>query len=112
MDLVKLVPVIFSLLLLSAHFFRAGWLPLVIFYLSLIGLLFVKQRWVARLIQFSLIIGSIEWIRTLMMYVTARQAMGQPWTRLVFILGAVALFAALSSMVFQSRTLKTRYKLK
>ena len=112
MDLVKLVPVVFSLLLLSAHFFRAGWLPLVIFYLSLIGLLFVKRRWIARLIQFFLILGSIEWIRTLMVYVTARQAMGQPWTRLVLILGAVALFTALSSLVFQSRTLKVRYKLK
>ena len=112
MNLVKLTPVVSSLLMLNAHFFRAGWLPLVLLYLFLVGLLFVRRSWVARLIQISLIIGSIEWIRTLMMYVTARQAMGQPWTRLVLILGAVVLFTALSSLVFQSRTLKVRYKLK
>jgi hypothetical protein len=47
-----------------------------------------------------------------MMYVAARQAMGQPWKRLVLILGAVALFTALSSLIFQTRSLKIRYKLK
>ena len=112
MDLVKLIPAVVSLLLLSAHFFRAGWLPLVIIYLVLVDLLLVKRSWVARLIQFTLILGSIEWIRTLMMYVAARQAMGQPWKRLVLILGAVALFTALSSLIFQTRSLKIRYKLK
>lgn len=111
MDFVKLTPVILSLLLLSAHFFRAGWLPLVIYYLSLIGLLFVRRGWAARLIQLSLVLGSLEWMRALMMYVAERQAMGQPWRRLALILGTIALFTALSALVFQCRSLKIRLKI-
>lgn len=112
MDYVKLSPAIFCLLLLGAHFFRAGWLPLVIFYLSLVGLLFVKRDWVARLVQLSLVLGSLEWVRSLMVYVAERQAIGQPWKRLALILGTIALFTALSAIVFQCRSLKIRYKLR
>ena len=111
MDIIKLTPAIVSLLLLSAHFYRAGWVFLVVYYLSLVGLLFVRRAWVARLVQISLVIGSVEWVRTLVGYVAVRQTSGQLWVRLVVILGTVALIAALSALVFQLRALKIRYKI-
>ncbi|MEA3500722.1 MAG: hypothetical protein U9R41_06885, partial [Candidatus Marinimicrobia bacterium] len=56
-------PIILSLLLLGAHFNKAGWLPLVIFCVILPFTLFVKRVWIARLVQIVLILGAIEWIR-------------------------------------------------
>ena len=40
-----------------------------------------------------------------------RIALGQPWTRLALILGAVALFTAASALVFSHRRLATRFAL-
>ena len=36
--------------------------------------------------------------------------MGQPWTRMVIILGAVTLFTALSALVFRNKLVRQRYK--
>ena len=111
MNALKLTPIIISLLLLSAHFFRVGLFPLVALCSILPVLLFVQRGWIARLIQTLLVIGSIEWVRTSFTLATERQAVGQPWTRLVIILGLVALFTGLSALVFQCRSLRERYKL-
>ena len=39
-----------------------------------------------------------------------RVAFGEPWTRLAMILGAVALFTALSALVFRSKSLRDFYE--
>jgi hypothetical protein len=62
-----------------------------------------------QLIQVALLLGSIEWIRTLVIFVQQRIDFGQPWTRLAIILGSVALFTALSALVFRSQTLRQRF---
>ncbi|MBL7032084.1 MAG: hypothetical protein ISR97_02755 [Nitrospira sp.] len=109
MNFLKLIPVILSFLLLAAHFYRAGILALVFIYLIITLSLLIKELWVARLSQVFLVIGALEWVRTLLSLVEMRQAMGMPWTRLAMILGGVALFTGLSALVFQSRSLKKRY---
>jgi hypothetical protein len=38
-------------------------------------------------------------------------ALGQPWVRLVVILGTVALLTAASALVFRNPRLKARYRL-
>ncbi len=111
MNILKLTPVILSFALLCAHFFRAGQLPFVILLGTLPVLLYVKQWWVARLLQVFLVVGSVEWIRTLFTIAVRRHTFGLPWGRLVIILGLVTLFTALSSLVFQSHSMKKRYKL-
>ncbi len=111
MNILRLLPAIFSLLLLSAHFSRAGLLIFSLLFLIVQLLLFIKRAWVARLIQIVLIIGTIEWIRTIVNYVLERQAIGEPYIRLVIILGIVALFTGLSALVFKNQFLKERYKL-
>jgi hypothetical protein len=72
-------------------------------------LLFLKKPWVPRLFQFLLILGALEWLRSLYYLAAMRIAWEQPWARLAIILGAVALFTALSALVFSSRDMRARY---
>ena len=111
MNIIRLLPVILSLLVLGAHYFRSGIYFIVVIILGLLGLLFVKKAWVARLTQVVLVLGMIEWIRTLFELVAVRQAFGQPWARMVAILGIVALLTGASALVFRGAALKERYEL-
>ncbi len=111
MNGLRLFPVIFCFLILSAHFSRAGLSLFSLIFLLIPFLLLIKQVWVVRTIQILLIFGSIEWIRTLFIYVNERQVNGEPYIRLVIILGIVALFTGLSALSFRNQALKKRYNL-
>ena len=112
MTFIRLLPVILSSLLLGAHFFRAGLTFLAVLIVLFPALLLVKRAWVARLAQLVLVLGGIEWVRTLIIFVAARREMGQPWTRLAVILGTVALFTIGSGLLFSlSGALRKRYGL-
>ncbi len=112
MTFVRLIPVFLSALLLGAHFFRAGLTYLAALIVLIPVVLLVKRAWGARLTQFVLFLGGIEWIRTLLVFVAARREMEQPWTRLAVILGTVALFTIWSGLLFSlSGALRKRYGL-
>ena len=106
---IQLLPVLFSMLLLAAHFLRADIIPLVILFLLLPIGLFIRKTVIARIFQIILILGSIEWIRTTFLLVAIREQEGQPWTKLVVILASVAFFTFASLFVFFLKTLRTRY---
>jgi len=109
MNALRLVPVILSFLLLGAHFYRSG-LPIGAGFCVVIPVfLLVRDSWVPRLIQIFLLLGALEWLRTLFVIANMRIAYDQPWVRMAIILGAVALFTALSGLVFRSKTLRKRY---
>jgi hypothetical protein len=110
MNVLKLLPVVLSFLLLGAHFYRAGLIPLTVLCAAILFLLFLKKRWIPRLLQVLLVVGAIEWLRTLYMFAAMRIAWDQPWGRLALILGGVALFTALSSLVFRNRKLRDYYQ--
>ena len=110
MNLLRLLPVILSMLLLAAHFYRAGLLPLTVLCLALPLLLLLRRAWVPLLFQAVLVLGALEWLRALYGFAAMRIAFGEPWARLAVILGAVALFTGLSGLVFRSRKLRVRYK--
>ena len=107
----KLIPVFLSLLLLVAHFMRAGNLVFGALSMSLLFSLFFRHPYIARIIQVVLVLGAMEWIRTAVEMVSLRLDYGQPWIRLVSILGTVALFTLLSASVFFLKSLKERYKI-
>lgn len=111
MNLVRLLPVLLSSLLLAAHFFRFGHLFLVLLSLIFPALLWIRKRWAVRVVQGILIIGSIEWLRTLLVFANIRIAVGEPWVRLVLILGTVAALTLASTFVFRLSALKKRYSL-
>jgi len=110
MNFFRLLPVILSFLLMSAHFFRVGQIYLAGACIVILILLLPKKTWVPRLFQVLLIAASLEWLRTLYMFVQVRIAFDEPWTRLAIILGTVALLTALSGLVFTGKALRARYQ--
>ena len=112
MAVLRLVPVFFSALLLAAHFLRMESIPLVVLVVLIPLALFVKRPWAARLVQLALILGALEWVRTLLNLIGEREAEGEPWTRLAVILGLVALFTVSAALPFWfSRPVRARYGL-
>jgi hypothetical protein len=105
------VPVVLSLVMLGAHFMRFGNTIGVVGSVVLIVLLIVRRPWVARLIQIVLVIGTLEWIRTLYELVQLRVAHGQPFTRMLIILSVVAAVTFCSALLFQLPTMKRVYRL-
>ena len=105
------VPIVLSLALLGAHLMRADVDIGVIGAAVMIGLLFVREAWVARLMQVVLVLGTIEWLRTSLELTQARAAQGEPYTRLAIILGAVVVATVGSALLFQTREMKRIYNL-
>ncbi|MCU0764817.1 MAG: hypothetical protein MUF32_02035 [Burkholderiaceae bacterium] len=105
----RLILPFLALLLLAAHFYRADWLAPALLSAALTLLLAVPRAWAARAVQLALVAGAIEWLRTLAAIVALRMATGQPYLRLVLILGGVAAFTLLAAWVFQHRTLRARF---
>jgi hypothetical protein len=105
-----LLPAGLSALVLGAHFLRRGELGLLAACLVLLGLLFVRRPWAVRLLQLALLAGAFEWLRTLAQLLPARRAAGEPWVRLVAILGGVALLTLLGAALFETRRLRARYR--
>ena len=105
------VPVVLSIVILGAHFMRYGNSIGVFGSLVLIILLFVRRAWVARMVQVILVLGALEWVRTLYELAQWRAAQGEPATRMVIILGVVAAVTFGSALLFQAKTLKKIYRL-
>ncbi len=107
----RLILPLLALLLLAAHFYRADRMVLAVLCAALTLLLVVPRPWAARTLQAALVLGAIEWLRTLASFAATRVAVGQPYLRLALILGAVAAFTLLAAWVFQHRTLRSRFRL-
>lgn len=104
------VPVVLSLLVLGAHFLRYGNLPGVVASAVLLGLLLLRRPWVAMLMQVALVLGALEWFRTLYALAQFRAAHEQPFGRMVFILGIVAMVALGSALLFRLPALRDVYR--
>jgi len=105
------VPVVLSILVLGAHFLRYGNSIGVLVALLLVALLFLRRPWVARLMQVVLVLGTLEWLRTMYELGHIRALHGQPYGRMLVILGIVAAITLCSALLFQSRTLRKIYGL-
>ena len=110
MTALQLLPVVLSLIVLGAHFLRAG-SPILVLIVLVLALLGVRRTWAARVVQVTLVLGAIEWCRTLSSLVVERAHTGQPVGRLIAILGSVALVTLLSALLFRTRTLRRVYNL-
>ena len=103
-----LVPPGLSLLVLAAHFLRGGDLSPMLLCVGLLGLLFVRRPWATRVLQIALVLGAVEWIRTGIDLVSARQASGEPFERMATILEVVAWVTFLSALLFELPPLRRR----
>lgn len=111
MTALLLLPPVFSLLVLGAHFLRAQQWLWVAACAVLIALLAVPRAWVARLAVVALLLGTLEWAWTAALLAQQRLALGQPWQRMVLILAVVAVLTAASTLVFRHRRLRERYRI-
>ena len=110
MTKVYLAPVVSCLLLLALHFFRNDNMLAMLLSILMISFVFIRRPWAARMLQICLLLGAAEWIRTTIFLAAAKNETGEPFLRLVIILGAVSLFTLLSSFVFQTERLKTYFR--
>ena len=111
MNFVRLLPVVLSLLLLAAHFSRAGLPALVILTVAFLPLLLVRRPWIARITQLVLVLGAMEWFRATVFYILDRRARGDDWGRLALILGTVIVVTLASGLIFQHPKIRQRYRM-
>lgn len=101
--LARLGLTVIALLLLAAHFWRAGeWWGVG---LSLAGLVLlpIGQPWARRLLQALLLAGMLEWLWTGALIAQERVALGMPWGRMALILGAVACLTGAAALLLPDR---------
>ena len=100
---------VLAVVLVGAHFFRAGSYALVALCLILPLLLLYKKRWSLIVLQCAAYAASLVWIGAALELVQMRQQMGRPWTTAALILCGVALFTLLAGVLLNSRSLRERY---
>jgi hypothetical protein len=105
------IPIVLSLVILGAHFLRYGNVFGLAGVGGLLALLFVRRPFAARVLQLALILGAAEWGYTLYRLAHFRAAMDLPSTRMAIILGAVAALTFCSALLFETRPLRTDYRL-
>ena len=109
MNFLRLLPVFISFLLMGAHFLRAGQMVIAVALVMSAVAVLIRQYWVPWVIQVLLLLGAVEWLLTLYSVAQIRIGQDMPWMRMAIILGVVALFTALSCLVFRSKALRERY---
>jgi hypothetical protein len=100
-----------ALLLLAAHLFHSGAVPLAALAILLVGLLAVPRPWAARTLQVILAVAVIEWILTTVGLAQLRLRHDEPYVRLAVILGFVTLFTACAAAAFQHPLLRAHFRL-
>ena len=103
-----LTPAVLSALVLAAHFLRRGQLVACALCLAAASLAFVRKPWAPRLLQAFLLLGVLEWARTLMVLLAERRAEGEPAGKLVVIVGAVIAVALLGAALAGTRRVLER----
>jgi len=104
--------VVVSLLLLAAHFLKAGVGVLVVAALAAIGLVWVRRPWAARILQALLVLGGLEWLRTIPRYLAEYRMIGKSPAHMAVILISVAIFTILTAFVFQTKRQQQRFGFK
>lgn len=107
----RLIAPILAILLLGASFLRAGDELMIVACAALLLLLAVPRPWAALAVQLGLLLAALRWLWLTWLIASMRAAMGIPYTRLVLILGTVALLTLLAALVFRSGRLRRYYRL-
>jgi hypothetical protein len=94
----RAVPLVLSTLAIAAHFFRAGMFAIVLFVLVAPLLVITREKVLIRIVQLLLLAAAAEWIRTAVVLAHERIAYGLPVTRMLVILGMVALLTTMSAL--------------
>jgi hypothetical protein len=93
----RVILIVLAFILLAAHFSRAGTGVVAGLMLVFPLLLFVRRVWTGWVLKITLLLGGLEWLRTLSRLVAERRVTGDDWARLAVILLAVALVTFLAA---------------
>jgi hypothetical protein len=110
MIVVRLLPVIISALLISAHILRFHGLTATILCLSLLITLCFRNPWTLRMWQIFLSIAALIWVWTTVNLVHLRVELGLPWVRLAIILISVIVFTLFTVIWLETKSLKAFYR--
>ncbi len=105
-------PAVLACLILAAHFLRSFTLPLVLVFLLLPLLLTVRKAWAVRVVQVALVMGAFEWVMTTLSILGDRRATGEPFGRMVLIMGTVTLLTLLAAVALECRASRRRFGLR
>jgi hypothetical protein len=97
MKILRMVLIVLAFVVLAAHLSRAGSNLLAALILLAPLLLYLRKPWAGWTLRVVLLLGGLEWIRTVVRLVGDRRAAGDDWTRLAVILVSVALLTFLAS---------------
>lgn len=97
------------ILLLAAHFSRAGNPILMVLVLVFPFLFLIKKAWVIQVLQVVSYASAIIWVFSAYQYIVIRISNGQDWLRLMIILFVVALYSALTGYLLNSDKVKEIY---
>lgn len=103
------IPIFLSSLIISAHFYRNGFVIVSVLCLLSPLLLLLRRRWIPKLIIFLLVLFALEWVRTMLSYIDEYKLQERSYDKLVVILLLVIFFTLLSSIVFKTKAMKKRY---
>lgn len=99
------------IILLAAHFSRAG-NDILAGIVLLIPLLFlIKHKWVILTLEVIAYLSAVVWLYGAYEYIQVRVANGSDWYRLLAIMGGVALYTAWTGFFLRSETIKKTYGL-
>jgi ferredoxin len=107
--MIRLVPAILCALLTGAHLLRIQGPVAAAAFVMLPGLLLLRERWVLPAARGLLVTGALAWLLITLRLAEARAATGEPWLRLVLILGAVTVVHLVSARLLRSPRLELRY---
>ena len=97
------------ILLLAAHFSRAGNDILAGLVLLVPFLFFIRQRWVIVGMEWIAYAASLAWLYSAYQYIQIRIATGDDWLRLLIIMASVAFYTFWSGIFLRNEKMMLRY---
>jgi len=108
MRVLRIILIVLSCLLLAAHFSRAGWTPLAMVCVALPLLLAWRRPLPAWTLRIALLLGAVEWLRTVMRLTARRIEAGEGWLRMAAILGLVTVLTFTAAGLVRVRAATAR----
>ena len=105
----KFIPSVISFILLSAHFYRAGYIWVSFLFLIFPCIYFIRKKWPIYVSFLALLSGAAVWLYSAAVAVMDRMSEGDPWVRMLLILSAVAGFTVFSAFYLKKELKGERY---
>ncbi len=109
MIIIRLLPLIFAQLLFAAHIMRSFGIIWAMAVLILLFTIFIRRGWIIHIWQAIIAFEVVEWIRTTIIIIRLRLAMGMPYVRLLIIMSMVILFSLFVIYWLQKPKVKAIY---